>query len=184
MAAGQDVTLPQHLLSAEDVRQLYDRHGPALMLYARSYVADGGAAEDVVHGVFLKLLRGKQVVLERPAAYLYRAVRNAALNAGRDRSHETSLPDAELWFSRPGCGPEVALALQREIWQLPEEQREVVIMRIWSGVTFEEVAEATGVTVNTAASRYRYALAKLRDRLNPYEKSQQRQDDERRRSKI
>jgi RNA polymerase sigma-70 factor, ECF subfamily len=54
--------------------------------------------------------------------------------------------------------------------ELPDEQREAVIMRIWSGLTLEEVAMATGVPLNTAASRYRYAREKLRERLKPYQK--------------
>lgn len=153
------------------MRRLYDRHGPALMLYARSYVTDGGTAEDVVHGVFLKLLRSKRVALEKPAAYLYRAVRNASLNARRDRSRELPLPDGrEAWLSHRECEPEAALALEQGIRDLTEEQREAVIMRIWSGMTLEEVAAATRVPLDTAASRYRYALAKLRERLRPYEK--------------
>jgi RNA polymerase sigma-70 factor, ECF subfamily len=55
--------------------------------------------------------------------------------------------------------------LQKALGDLPEEQREVVMMRIWSGMTLEEIGTATGVTPNTAASRYRYALDKLRERL-------------------
>jgi len=161
--------LAERRLSADEVRRLYDRHGPALVLYARSYLADVGSAEDVVHGVFLKLLRGREVALEMPAAYLYRAVKNAVMNARRDRQRDTPLPESEPWFRGEKHDLETILALQREISQLTEDQREVVIMRIWSGMTLEEVAEATGVSVNTAASRYRYAIAKLRERLRPHE---------------
>jgi RNA polymerase sigma factor (sigma-70 family) len=164
------VKLADHQLSVDDVRRLYDQHGPALVLYARTFVTDGGAAEDVVHGVFLKLLRGKQIVSDVPTGYLYRAVRNAALNVRRDRSHDAALPDREIWFSHREHDQEAAFALQQALGELPDDQREAVVMRIWSGMTFEEVAEATNVTVNTAGSRYRYALAKLRERLKPYEK--------------
>jgi RNA polymerase sigma-70 factor, ECF subfamily len=152
------------------VRRLYDQHGPALVLYASSFVADGGAAEDVVHGVFLKLLRGKQIVPDAPAAYLYRAVRNAALNARRDRSRDAPLPDQDAWFMHRERDREAAFALQQALRELPDEQREAVVMQIWSGMTLEEVAEATDVPLNTASSRYRYALAKLRERLKSYEK--------------
>lgn len=162
--------LADHQLSADDVRRLYDQHGPALVLYASSFVADGGAAEDVVHGVFLKLLRGKQIVPDAPVAYLYRAVRNAALNTRRDRSRDAPLPDQEIWFTHRERNREAAFALQQALRELPDEQREAVVMRIWSGMTLEEVAEATDVPLNTASSRYRYALAKLRERLRPYKK--------------
>jgi RNA polymerase sigma-70 factor (ECF subfamily) len=164
------VKLADHPFSPDDVRRLYDEHGAALVLYACSFVADGGTAEDVVHGVFLKLLRGKQIVFEAPAAYLYRAVRNAALNVRRDRSRDVALADQEVWVGQSGRNREAAFALQRALHELPDEQREAVVMRIWSGMTLEEVAEATGVPLNTAASPYRYALAKLRERLKPYEK--------------
>jgi RNA polymerase sigma-70 factor, ECF subfamily len=164
------VKLADHQLSADDVRRLYDQHGPALVLYASSFVADGGAAEDVVHGVFLKLLLGKQIVPDTPAAYLYRAIRNAALNTRRNRSRDAPLPDQDIWFTHREHDREAAFALQQALRELPDEQREAVVMRIWSGMTLDEVAEATDVPLNTAASRYRYALAKLRERLKPYEK--------------
>jgi RNA polymerase sigma-70 factor, ECF subfamily len=65
---------------------------------------------------------------------------------------------------------EAALALQSALLELPEEQREVVVLRVWSGLTLEETASLTEVSLNTAASRYRYALNKLRERLKPYQK--------------
>jgi RNA polymerase sigma-70 factor, ECF subfamily len=133
-------------------------------------VADGGAAEDVVHAVFLKLLSGKQIVAETSAGYLYRAVRNVALNARRDRSRDAALPDLDLWFTHSEDDRETIFTLQRVLCELPDEQREAVVMHLWSGMMLEEVAEATNVPLNTAASRYRYALAKLRQRLKPYEK--------------
>jgi RNA polymerase sigma-70 factor, ECF subfamily len=162
--------LPEQRLSADDVRQLYDRHGAALLLYARGFVADAGAAEDLVHGVFLNLLRTRPKVREAPAAYLYRAVKNAALNLQRNRARESPLPEQEVWFTHQGGGDrEAGLALQSALSELPTEQREAVVMRIWSGMTLEEVAEATGVPLSTAASRYRYALEKLRERLKTHE---------------
>ena len=121
----------------------------------------------LVHGVFLNLLRTRPNVPESAAAYLYRAVKNAALNAQRDRARESPLGGDEAWFTHHSGNFEAALTLQRALADLPEEQREAVVMRIWSGMTLEEVAEATGVPLNTAASRYRYALAKLRERLTP-----------------
>jgi RNA polymerase sigma-70 factor, ECF subfamily len=163
--------LLEQRLSAEDVRQLYNRHGAALFLYARGFVADSGAAEDLVHGVFLNLLRTRPKVREAPAAYLYRAVKNAALNLQRNRARERPLPEQEVWFTHQGGGDrETGLALQSALAELPAEQREAVVMRIWSGMTIEEVAAATNVPLNTAASRYRYAMEKLRERLKPNEK--------------
>jgi RNA polymerase sigma-70 factor, ECF subfamily len=165
--------LPDQKLSADEVRQLYNRHGAALLLYARGFVTDASAAEDLVHGVFLNLLRTRPKVREAPAAYLYRAVKNAALNVQRNRAREAPMPEHDAWFTHAGGDREAALALQAALAELPAEQREAVVMRIWSGMTLEEVAEATGVPLNTAASRYRYALDKLRERLTPREKNDQ-----------
>jgi RNA polymerase sigma-70 factor, ECF subfamily len=160
-------------LSGEDVRLFYDRHGPALLAYACSFVADAAMAEDVVHQVFVKLLQGRTAMPDSPVAYLYRAVRNTALNARRNGVRDAPLDDARPWLVHRGGDREAALALQAALIELPDEQREVVVMRIWSGMTLDEVAAAAGVSLNTAASRYRYALRKLRERLQPYEKAEE-----------
>jgi RNA polymerase sigma-70 factor (ECF subfamily) len=157
-------------LSGEDVQHLYQRHGPALLAYVCSFVADAAIAEDVVHQVFAKLLKGETSVPDVPGAYLYRAVRNAALNARRNGFREAALENASTCFVHHGGDQEAALSLQTALTQLPEEQREVVIMRIWSGMTLDEIAEATQTPLSTAASRYRYALERLRERLKPYHK--------------
>ena len=161
------IALEQKKLSASEVRALYERHGPALLAYACSFVADAGMAEDLVQQVFVKLLDGKTAVPDVPGAYLYRAVRNVALNARRNGQREAPLGSESAWFVHQGGDREAALSLQSALAELPAEQREAVIMRIWSGMTLEEIAAATGVSLNTAASRYRYALGKLRQRLKP-----------------
>ena len=157
-------------LSAEDVRRLYDQHGPALVAYACSFVVDAAVAEDVVQQVFLNLLRRPVPMPDVPVAYLYRAVRNAALNVRRNGLREVPLEPGDSCFVHRGGDKEAALALQAALRELPEEQREVVTMRVWSGMTLDEIATATGAPLNTVASRYRYALEKLRERLKPYQK--------------
>ena len=161
-----DEALPAQPLSIDEIRRLYGRHGPALLLYARTYAADGGAAEDVVHRVFLKLLSGNYVVTGNATAYLYRSVKNEAMNDRRRRLREMPLVEEARWFRGDGQTDDAqALMLEQAIKELPDDQRDVVVMRVWSGMTFEEVAEATGVSVNTAASRYRYGLERLREKL-------------------
>jgi RNA polymerase sigma-70 factor, ECF subfamily len=159
-------------LSAAEIRLLYERHGAALLLYARSFVVNAAAGEDLVHEVFLKLLRGETTVPDIPLAYLYRAVRNAALNALRDRREHASWDSQITWFQDREGKQEEELALQSALGELPEDQRAAVIMRIWGGMTLEEVADATAVPLSTAASRYRYALEKLRERLKPWRQFQ------------
>jgi RNA polymerase sigma-70 factor (ECF subfamily) len=166
--------LCERRLCADEIRQLYDQYGPALLAYACSFVSDVATGEDVLHQVFMRLLQGNTTVPEAPVAYLYRAVRNAALNARRTVKREVTL-DLELdapssMFESRDSNREAALTLQAALLELPEEQREVVVLRVWSGMTLEEAAFLTGVSLSTTASRYRYALDKLRERLRPYRK--------------
>jgi RNA polymerase sigma-70 factor (ECF subfamily) len=146
----------------EDVRRLYEEHGRALLAYASALLRDPSAAEDVLHQVFLKLLGGRAAIEGPPAAYLFRAIRNGALNHIRGQSREVGLDDTVLWLESPGASRETVLALQSAIGALPQEQREVVVLHIWGQLTFAEAAAIVGVSPNTAASRYRYGLEKLR----------------------
>jgi RNA polymerase sigma-70 factor (ECF subfamily) len=159
-------------LGAEDVRRLYDQHGPALVAYACGFVRDTAAAEDVVHQVFLRLLSTERTMPDAPVAYVYRSVRNAALNARRSGLKLTELDPQSSVFQHRDGNQEAALALEKALAGLPEEQREVVVMRVWSGLTLEEIAAAVGAPLNTIASRYRYALEKLREKLRPYERNE------------
>ncbi len=153
------------------MRRLYDQHGPALVAYARGFVTDAAAAEDVVHHVFLRLLTAELTKPDAPVAYVYRAVRNAALNARRSGLKLKEFDPQSRIFQRRGGNQEAALALEKALAELPEEQREVVVMRMWSGLTLEEIGAAVEVPLNTVASRYRYALEKLRLKLRPYERN-------------
>jgi RNA polymerase sigma-70 factor (ECF subfamily) len=146
-----------------DVRQLYEQHGRALLAYASALLRDPSAAEDVLHQVFLKLLGGRAAINGEPRAYLFRSVRNGALNHIRGQSREVELDDAVLWLESPGASRETVLALQSALERLPREQREVVVLHVWGQLTFEETAAVVGTPPNTAASRYRYGIAKLKE---------------------
>jgi len=146
-----------------DVRRLYEEHGRALLGYACALLRDPSAAEDVLHQVFLKVLRGRVVIDGEPRPYLFRAVRNAALNHIRGQAREVALGDAAMWLESPDGSKETSLALQSALRTLPDEQREVVVLRIWGELTFEEAATVIGISPNTAASRYRYGIAKLKE---------------------
>ena len=152
------------------MRRLYDQHGPALVAYARGFAPDTAAAEDVVHQVFLRLLSTELTMPDVPVAYVYRAVRNAALNARRSSLRLAELDPQSSVFRHRGGNQEAALALERALAELPEEQREVVVMRVWGGLTLEEIAATSGAPLNTVASRYRYALERLREKLRPHER--------------
>lgn len=149
------------------MKSLYEKHGSVLAAYACSCGLDFASAEDVVQQVFLKMLRVQPAKPEVPLAYLYRATRNACLNVRRDRMRETDLPEGESWLLHSSGNREQVLTLQTALRELPEDQRETIFLHIWSGMTLLEIADATETPLNTVASRYRYALEKLRRCLGP-----------------
>ena len=146
----------------DDARELYERHGRALLAYACALLRDPSAAEDVLHQVFLNVLRGRAAIDGEPVRYLFRAVRNTALNHIRGQSREVELAGAGVWLESSDGSTEESIALQSALARLPAEQREVVVLKIWGQLTFEEAGAVIGVSPNTAASRYRYGLEKLK----------------------
>ena len=152
-----------------DVGRLYDRFGAALYRYALMILGRHDAAEDAVQQVFLALVRGRDARIREPERYLRRAVRNACYSRLRSAA---AVPEDD-WSGQgqpllelvPGLrqpSPEDRLALEGAIARLPQEQREVLHLHAFAGLTFREVAETTGESANTVASRYRYALERLR----------------------
>ena len=150
-----------------------DGHGPSLLLFARQWVTSRADAEDIVQEAFVRFWRSRHQARE-PAAYLYRCVKNCALEwlrAGQRRGRrEEAIAKAEARSSEPLFTLELELDERRRLIeaalaQLPAEQREVVVLKIWGELSFAQIAETLEVSPNTAASRYRYALAKLREQL-------------------
>ena len=150
-------------MDRDQVRKLYEHHSRGLFAYACSFVSSFASAEDALHQVFERMLRGDLEIEEEPVPYLYRAVRNVALNQIRNRSREVNLEDT--WLDSPAGMELSGFELQSSLQDLPEEQREVILLHVWGEMSFEEVATALGISPNTAASRYRYGLSKLRDQF-------------------
>lgn len=150
-------------LTYEDVQDLYRRYGPALLAYAASLLPDRGSSEDVLHQVFLSLL-GKDELPAEARPYLFRAVRNRALNLRRSGAKLDSI-DEQQWLVKPQGMIDASLEVEKALRELSAEQREVVVMRVWGEMTLQEIATVLDVPANTVASRYRYALGKLREIL-------------------
>lgn len=160
--------LPFKKRTSRNLEGCYAEHAPALLAYARSFGLNHHAAEDLLHHVFLKVLESpndKEVEDIRP--YLFRAIRNSALNHQRDHSREVELSGQEPWFRNSGTSPEAELDLRSALCELPVEQCEVLLMHIWGGLTFGEIASVLADSPNTVASRYRYALSAMKRRLQP-----------------
>jgi RNA polymerase sigma-70 factor, ECF subfamily len=148
-----------------EVEQLYRQHGPALLLFATSMTGERSRAQDVIHQVFLKLLEDSRLRQATDVkAYLFACVRNAALNDARVRGRNVPLPDEGLaWFDPPVRDYAEEEGLRRALIELPDEQRQVTVLHVWGELTFAQIAGILDISANTAASRYRYALVRLRE---------------------
>ncbi|HWG44517.1 MAG TPA: sigma-70 family RNA polymerase sigma factor [Gemmataceae bacterium] len=144
--------------------QLYRQHAPALCLYARQW---GGSAEDIVQSAFVRLAQ-QTPPPEQVLPWLYRVVRNEALaahrTATRRRQREQRVSAPEAWFSAAENRLDADEAT-RLLAELPLELREVIVARLWGGLTFEEIARLMGCSLPTAHRRYHTGLAQLRERL-------------------
>lgn len=150
-------------LEASVLGRLYRQHAPALRLYARQW----GEGEDLVQEAFVRLAR-QVPPPEQALSWLYSVVRNEARathraeSRRRQREQRASAPEA--WFSGAERRAEVAEAAQC-LAELPLELREVIVARLWGGLTFEEVARLVDCSLPTAHRRYQAGLAQLRERL-------------------
>jgi RNA polymerase sigma-70 factor (ECF subfamily) len=146
-----------------------DEHGAALLLFARQWVPSRADAEDVVQDAFVRFWRSRERV-EEPVGYLFAAVKHCALDRRRAQARQSRReesiagPECESSFDLPEQDERGAV-IDAALQDLPESQREVLVLKIWGGLSFPQIADALQTSANTAASRYRYALAKLREQL-------------------
>jgi RNA polymerase sigma-70 factor (ECF subfamily) len=154
-----------------DWRSWLDTHGPALLLWARQWVPDRALAEDVVQEAFVRFWKVRPSAGD-PVAYLFACVRTCAMEYHRGRQRRdrreqaVARPDRhQPLFDAGLVEQERQQAIEEALAQLPAEQREVVVLKVWAGLSFPAIGEALGIPANTAASRYRYALEKLRQHL-------------------
>jgi RNA polymerase sigma-70 factor, ECF subfamily len=145
------------------------RHEGALLLLARQYVASAAEAQDAVQEGFVRFWRARNRAADQ-TAYLFACVRTAALDLRRSRmarqKREAAVAEGEM-LNGPAELEDRWQVVVEALKQLPQEQREVVVMKIWSELTFGEIATALGISANTAASRYRYAMERLQKLLLP-----------------
>jgi RNA polymerase sigma-70 factor (ECF subfamily) len=152
-------------MGPHEFARLVDQHGPALMLYARQWCA---VPEDVVQDAFLKLIALADPPREI-VPWLYRVVRNGALDAGkiarRRQQREQAVARPERWFVEEavdGLDAETAVAA---LERLPLEQREVIVARLWGGLSFEQIAGIAGCSASTAFRRFSTGIETLRQEL-------------------
>lgn len=162
------------------LEELYDLHAKRLFGLALWLTRSREDAEEIVQTVMVKLAaRGEDLLsIREPAAYLVTMARRQALDCLERRAGRRESPLDDVLFEEAGDDPERtgadrssgparedALAVQAAIEQLPADQREAVYLHIYEGWSFREIGELSAVPTFTAASRYRLALARLRERL-------------------
>jgi RNA polymerase sigma-70 factor (ECF subfamily) len=143
------------------VAGLYAEYGAGLYRYALMILADAGDAEDAIQHVFTALLSEDRAPA-MPREYLRTAGRNTAFSLLRHRTVVRGADHLLLHPASDDCSPAERLALTAALQTLSPEQREIVHLHVYEGLTFKEAAVATGESINTVAARYRYALEKLR----------------------
>lgn len=150
---------------------LYRKHAPALLLFAASLGCEHCRAQDAVHQVFLKLLESGDLRNARDIkAYLFAGVRNAVFNDLTARRRDVPLDPDTMWFHPSNRDYSSELRLRQSLSALPEDQRAVIVLHVWGELTFFQIGEILAISPNTVASRYRYALAKLRETMCAKEK--------------
>lgn len=159
-----------------ELERLYDAHADALFAFLLNFMRDEADTRDVLQEVFIKLARHPALLrgARNERSFLIRLAHNAAIDlmrrhGAREKYHEQFAEEPEKIFAATSDPDEAAFRSELEgaLGELPAEQRAVVHLKLWEGLTFEQIAEALDIPPNTAASRYRYGLDKLRERLRP-----------------
>lgn len=159
-----------------DWKRTFEQLAPQLVLYARQLVQTRADAEDVVQMAFVRWWRRFPEGDSQHIPLLYAAVRTIALDQRRsDQRRTTREAKADIALEHedaPVFDPlpeqkETASLVEEALQGLPKEQREVVTLHLWGGLTFKEIAAIAGDSINTVAGRYRYALNNLQKKLAP-----------------
>jgi RNA polymerase sigma-70 factor (ECF subfamily) len=159
----------EHLATDEDWTVRFSQLAPGLLLFARQWLPSKADAEDVVQEAFIRFWRRNHDLNNR--ALLYAAVRSIALDLLRRNSRRARRESVAVAEGESSVQPKFAIenesqrVLAAALDGLPREQREVLVMKIWNELTFAEIGSALGISQNTAASRYRYALTTLKKNL-------------------
>ena len=161
---------------ATEIERLYDGHAQPLFAFLLNFTRDEADTRDLLQEIFVKLAREPKLLdgVREERAFLIRLAHNAAIDlirrrGTRERTKENFAAERISPFA-PTNDPDEKLfreELAFALGELPEEQRAVVHLKLWEHLTFEQIAEILEIPPNTAASRYRYGLDKMRERLRP-----------------
>lgn len=170
----------------EAISQLIERHSRRVRDYIRMMVHDPDITEDLFQETFIKAVRvideGRYTDNGRFLSWVLRIAHNMVIDYFRSRKQERAVNEREAGYDLLGSlriaegnvedrmvSSQIEADIRRLIGLLPEEQRQVVEMRYYSDMSFKEIAEQTGVGINTALGRMRYALINLRKMIRENE---------------
>jgi RNA polymerase sigma-70 factor (ECF subfamily) len=150
---------------------LFDLTSVRLVRFATTITRQQQDAEDAVQAVLVRVADRPHLLVAAacPWSYLLRMVRNESLTIQRKRRRLTLLSNLSDLLTRHRVDEAEREEEYRSVWRalrrLPREQAEVVVLKIWEELTFAQIADVLEISANTAASRYRYAMEKLADKL-------------------
>ena len=157
----------QRIPSSDEWRAWLDAHTAKLLLYARQQTRSVADAEDVLQDALIDSWQ-KAGAQAPPLPLVFATIRRRAIDQARSndrRARREQADESEPWFA-PEIEPrDHQRLLEDAVKTLTPIYREVITLKVWGGLTFREIAETIGVPLNTAASRYRYALDELRSLL-------------------
>jgi RNA polymerase sigma-70 factor (ECF subfamily) len=152
------------MAQSNDLGRVYDEHAQALFAFLLNFTRSDADTKDLLQELFGKLAQRPELLAgaREERGFLRR-------RETRGRKHQDSAAETAAIFDPPMEGEDRAFqeALSAAMAALPEEQRMIVQLKLWQDLTFEEIAKALEISPNTAASRYRYGLDKLREQLRP-----------------
>ena len=151
-----------------DWRGWLEQHTPRLLLFARQKARSDADAQDLVQEAVVEALQRQGDGQPPPLALVFATIHRRAIDmarradrrANREMAALEAIPDA--WFDSSVEDRELKRLIQCAMSRLSDNFREVVILKVWGGLTFAEIAVSLGIPANTASSRYRYALEELR----------------------
>jgi RNA polymerase sigma-70 factor (ECF subfamily) len=149
--------------------ELYDRHAASLYRHAVALTRHVADAEDLVHAVFVKLATtGAELLgVRAPASYLHRMLHTTWIDGRRRKTTGEQVVaqagrDGAAWNRIAGGALEDALDIARALEVIPVAEREVIVLHLTEGFSFREIGRMTGVSLFTAAGRYRQGIGRLR----------------------
>lgn len=176
-----DKVLLNNYLSGDSaaISQLIDRHSRRIRDYIRMMVKDNDVADDVLQETLIKVVRvideGRYVDNGKFLSWVLRIAHNQVIDYFRSQKSAKTVNESDAGYNMLGTlrfaertvedniiSEQIEADVRRLVEHLPDEQREVVKLRYFSGLSFQEIADQTGVSINTALGRMRYALINLR----------------------